>query len=199
MRKCRPCEACIDIALAIGDHHHRGSLGQLRCRTLRPFQPTDALLVFQRAAVCRGDLVRTCPYPGTQQTENGACLAVDGDLRMDEEPGGNAVPCRPESTAPLLAAGEIDLGGVLRHDDPAPSAGGSGAACQGLHDLDGCDRRRRQEAMDRNLTRAIKAKPADDQRPGFHHPFDQCAAHCRPTSIPKMTKCSNLPPHDIPK
>ena len=79
---CRtPREACIDIALAIGDHHHRSCLGQKRCRTLCPFQPTDALLVFQRAGVRGSDLVGTCPYPGTQQTENGTRLAVDGDLR----------------------------------------------------------------------------------------------------------------------
>jgi len=110
----------------------------MSCRTLCPVQPTHALLVFQRAGVSEGDLVRTCPYPGTQQTENGAC-----DLRMDEEPGGNAVTCRPQSTAPLLAAGEIDFGRVLRHDDTAPSGGGSGAARQGLHHLDGCDRQRR--------------------------------------------------------
>ena len=63
----------------------------------------------------------------------------------------------------------------------------------------GCDRRCRQEAMDRDLARAITAKLADDQRPGLHHPLDQSAAHRRTASIPKIAKLANLPPHDIPE
>ena len=44
---------------------------------------------------------------------------------------------------------------------------------------------------------AERPQLADNQRPGLHPPLDQRAAHRRATSIPKMTRRSNLPPHDI--
>jgi hypothetical protein len=53
--------------------------------------------------------------------------------------------------------------------------------------------------MNRYLACAITAKLADDQRPGFHHPLDQDAAHRRTTGIPKMTKLSTLSSHDAPQ
>jgi hypothetical protein len=117
---------------------------------------------------------------------------------MDEEPGGNAVPCRPQATPPLLAASEIDLGRILRHDNPASGAGGDGTARERLHDLDCCDGGCCQKPVERHLAGPITAKFAGNQRPGFHHPLNQRGAHRRATGIPKIAKLPTLMPHVAP-
>jgi len=73
-------------------------------RTLWRCQPTNTLLVCQGAGTgfAVDELIRAGPYPGAQQAKNGAGFAVDGDQRMEEEPGRDAVTGWPQTTPPFL-------------------------------------------------------------------------------------------------
>jgi hypothetical protein len=96
-----------------------GRIGQQFTGSLDPSQPAHALLVLNRPLTPwrRLELVVTGPDPCVEQTENSLRLAVDGDLGMDEKPRRNPVAGRAKPAAIGRAAGEIDLGRVLRDDN----------------------------------------------------------------------------------
>jgi len=57
-----------------------------------------------------------------EQTQNSLCVAVDGDQRMDEKAGRDPIAGRSTPAAIGLAAGKVDLCGVLRDDNPPSRA-----------------------------------------------------------------------------
>ncbi len=189
--RCRPPrEARIDVAFTVGHDHHRSRLGQMRPGLRRTVQPADAFLVLQGARPRgRGDeVVRAGPDPRVQQTQHSLRLAVDGDHRMNEEPGRHAVARRSQAAATLLAAGEADLRRVLRRHDPPSRAGRRRAGRKRCHHLAARHRGRRQKPVDRDLPRTVTAELADHQRSGLHHPLNQPGSGSRATDIAKTTQ-----------
>src|SRR5271166_6334393 len=113
-------EAAVNVALAVADdHHHRRRIRQHFSGSLDPSQPANALLVLNGtlAAWRRLDLAVTGLDVRVEKTENSLRLAVDGDQGVDEKAGRSPIAGGSKPAAIDRAAGEIDLGGVLRDDN----------------------------------------------------------------------------------
>src|SRR5208283_2480882 len=126
-------KAAIDVALAVTDDHHRRRIRQQFSGSLDPSQPAKALLFFNgtlSAWRCL-DRIVTGPDMRVQKTENSLRLAVEGDQGMDEKARRNSITGGSKPAAIDLAAGEIDLGGVLRVDTPPTRGRCEGAPRQG--------------------------------------------------------------------
>jgi len=136
------------IALAIADDHHRRRISQQFSGSLAPSQPANALLVLNGALAAWRRLERVVAGPDVrvEKTENSLRLAIDGDQWMDEKTGRNPIAGRSKPAANGLSAGEIDLGGVLRDDNPPPRGRRDGAPARvpsiSLQVTDGADRKR---------------------------------------------------------
>ena len=65
-------------------------------------------------------------------------LDPGGDQRVHEEPGRDAITGRFQAAAARLAAGEVDLSGVLHRDDLPPGASSHSARGEGCHHLARC-------------------------------------------------------------
>ena len=193
-------KATVDVALAVADHHYRRRICQQFTGSLDPSQPAHALLVLNRPLTPRRrlDLVVTGPDLCVEQTENSLRRAVNGDQGMDEKPRRNPVAGRAKPAAIGPAAGEIDLGRVLR-DDNVPTRGRrERAPGKGRQHLSAADRRRRQKTMDRQLASARRTKFADHQRAARRYPLQQLGAHRCAPCVAEITQCSSLFHHDNP-
>src|SRR5271169_5395917 len=88
---------------------------------------------------------------------------------------------RPRPTA------EIDLGRVLRHDDPLFVTAFPGTPTQRRDNLAGADLRRIKKPVRRNLARPIAADLAQAQRPHGDDPIKQPSTTRRAPRIPNFT------------
>jgi hypothetical protein len=143
---CRPAgKAAVDVALAVANDHHRRRIRHQFSGSLDPSQPAAALLVFNRTVSARRrfDLVVAGPDMRVQKTKNSLRLAIDGDQGMDEKPCRNPITGGSKPATIDLPTGEIDLGGVLRDDNPPPRGCREGAPRQGSQHLPAGHRRRR--------------------------------------------------------
>ena len=83
---------------------------------------------------------------------------------MNEEAQALRVAASAQIAPAVVAPGKVDLGRVLRHDDPAAPARLRGAGGRLLQNRLWAHALRTQEAMRRNLGRAVRAKLAQRQR-----------------------------------
>ena len=90
---------------------------------------------------------------------------------MDEKAGGHPVAGRAKTAPPPIAAGKVDLGGILGDDDPPATAPIGGARRGDIERLLPGDLRLRQQPMDRKLAGTAAAQLPHHQRAGRGDPF----------------------------
>jgi len=117
---------------------------------------------------------------------------------MDEKTGRNPIAGRSKPTAIGLSAGEIDLGGVLRDNNPTPRGRREAAPGQGAQHLLAAHRWGRQKTVDRQFAGTRLTQLADHQRSGRRHPFNQLGAERRSSCIPEIAQRPRPFHHDDP-
>ena len=175
-------EQAEDVALAVADRDDLGRTGQRIRRGLGAREPAPTLLVLGRALVMvAGPLRIARPDLGSSDADHRPRVGLDDDLRMDEEAGAHAVTAGAEPFAAARTSGEVDLGRVLRDDDPPPLGRLGGARDRWGQDRRGIDVVVAEIAVDRRLPRAVAADRFQHQRVRLDDPVDEpCPAIVEP-------------------
>jgi hypothetical protein len=113
------------------------------------------------------------PDRGLQQADNRLVGGVDRYRRMQKKSRRLAIPRRTQPATRPRPAAEIDLGRVLRHDDPLSATAFPSAPIQGRNDLPGAHLPRIKKPMRRNFAGPIAPNLAQAQRSSRNNPLKQ--------------------------
>ena len=112
----------VDVGLAVADHRRHRRPGEPVARRHRRVEPAKALLLLDgQVLIILGLDFRAPPDRGARKSENHAVGGVDDEGGMREQPDVFAVADLAEIAFALGFRLVIDLGGVLKDQDMAPS------------------------------------------------------------------------------
>jgi hypothetical protein len=161
-----------------------GALGH----DLRRAQPTLRFLCRQGASAPGADPAGPArPHRRVQQANHRLIGGIDRDRRVQKKSRRPAIAGRTQPSPRRRPTAEIDLGGVLRHDDPLPVTAFPGTPTQGRDNFPGAHLRRIKKPVRCNLARPIAADLAQAQRSSGYNPVKQPSTARRTSRIAEFT------------
>src|SRR5712671_98174 len=163
-------ELRIDIEFSISDNDYLRGATQQIIRRLRRLDPAYGFLFFDLPRLTiRQFLARSRPDFRMHDAEQRLVIGINRNHRMAEEPLRLAIAGWPQALALVITAAEVDLGGVVRRDDPSPCAGLCGSSGGRREYLVGGHMRRIQKTTCRQFSSPVASDHAQHQRTGGYH------------------------------